>query len=135
MMKSQGYTDVVSRFLSTVIKTDVILAGIVGFASFLLGWRTAEAYGTVLLRTGILVIFFACIMVIGGFAARVEDVGAFTLTGAGDPSENLMRISESSRSSFGCFLLLLAVGLGLVVLGYLLPVIWLLIGYMFHLSS
>ena len=134
-MKSQGSSDVLSRFLSTVIKTDVLLAGIVGLASFLLGWRTVEMYGTALLRTGILVIFFACIMVIGGFSARVQDIGAFTLTGAGDPSENLMRISESGRSSFGCFLQLLAAGLGLVVLGYLLPVIWLLIGYMFGSAS
>ena len=134
-MKNQGYSEVISRFLRTVLKLDFILAGIVGFAGFLLGWRTAEAYGTVLLRTGILVILFACIMVIGGFAARVEDVGAFTLTGAGDQSENLMRISESGRSSFGCFLQLLAAGLGLVVLGYLLPVIWLLMGYMFRSSS
>jgi len=133
-MKSQGYTEVILGFLRTAIKIDVILAGIVGFASFLLGWRTVETYGTVLLRTGILVIFFACIMVIGGFAARVQDVGAFTLTGAGDQSENLMQISESGRSSFGCFLQLLAAGLGLVVLGYLLPVIWLLLGYMIHSS-
>jgi hypothetical protein len=134
-MKSLGHTDLVSRFLSMVIKTDVILAGIVGFACFLLGLRTAEAYSTALLRVGILVIILACIMVFGGFSARVQDVGAFTLTGAGDQSENLMRISESRQSSFGCFLQLLAAGFGLVALGYLLPVIWLLFEYVFGLAS
>jgi hypothetical protein len=131
-MKSQDYAEVVWGFLRTAIKLDVILAGIVGLASLVLGWRTAEGYGTALLRTGSLIIFFACVMVMGGFSARVQDVGAFALTGAGDPSENLMRISESRLSSFGCFLQLLAAGLGLVVLGYLVPVLWLLLGYMIH---
>jgi hypothetical protein len=131
-MKSQDYAEVVWGFLRTAIKLDVILAGIVGLASLVLGWRTAEGYGTALLRTGSLIIFFACVMVMGGFSARVQDVGAFALTGAGDPSENLMRISESRLSSFGCFLQLLVAGLGLVVLGYLVPVLWLLLGYMIH---
>jgi hypothetical protein len=134
-MKSQSHAEVVWDFLRTAIKLAVILAGIVGLASLVFGWRTAEAYGTALLRTGMFVIFFACVMVMGGSFARVQDVGAFALTGAGDPSENLKQISESGRSSFGCFLLLLAAGLGLVVLGYLLPVIWLLMGYMFRSSS
>jgi hypothetical protein len=134
-MKSQSHAEVVWGFLRTAIKLTVLLAGIVGLAGLVFGWRTAEAFGTALLRTGMFVIFFACVMVMGGSSARVQDVGAFALTGAGDPSENLMRISESRLSSFGCFLQLLVAGLGLVVLGYLVPVIWLLIEYVFGSAS
>lgn len=133
-MKSQRNVDVVWGFLRKAIKLAVILTGIVGLAGLVLGWHTAEAYGTALLRTGMFVIFFACIMVVGGASARVQDVGAFALTGAGDPSENLMRISESRLSSLGCFLQLLVAGLGLVMLGYLVPVLWWLLGYMIHSS-
>lgn len=41
-------------------------------------------------------------------------------------TENLQQIAEAGRSSLGCFALLLVAGLGLLILGYLLPIVPLL---------
>jgi len=122
-MKTQGYAEVILRFLGKVILIDTILAGAVGLISFILGWRTADMYSTALIRTGVIIIFFAALIGIGGYSARAEDAAAYSLSGAGNMTENLMRIAGSGRSSLGCFFLLLIAGLGLIVLGYLLPVI------------
>jgi hypothetical protein len=134
-MRKQGLRDVLSRLLRTAILTDVILAMIIGLLSFLLGFRSMEAFETFLTWAGFGLIFFACFISVGGVSARVQDISAFQISRAGDPSENLMRISESGRSSFGCFLLLLIAGLGLVVLAYLLPLISLLMGFLVRSSS
>lgn len=120
-MKKQGYTEVLLHFLGRVILIDAILAGVVGLVSFILGWRTVELYSTALIRAGMIVIVFAAFIGIGGYSARAEDAGAYSLSGAGNMTENLMQIAGSGRKSLGCFLLLLLAGLGLVVLGYLLP--------------
>ena len=109
-----------------MILIDAILTGIVGLIGFVLGWRTAETYGTALLWVGMIVLFFACFIGVGGFSARAGDVGAYSLSGAGDMSENLMRIAESRQSSLGCFFLLLFAGIGLIALGYLFPLITIL---------
>jgi hypothetical protein len=134
-MRKQGLRDVLSRLLRTAILTDVILAMIIGLLSFLLGFRSMEAFETFLTWAGFGLIFFACFISVGGVSARVQDISAFQISRAGDLSENLMRISESGRSSFGCFLLLLIAGLGLVVLAYLLPLISLLMGFLVRSSS
>ena len=122
-MKNQGYAEAILRFVRSVIYVDLILASAVGLISFVLGWRTAEIYGTALLRTGMLMILFACFIGIGGFSARAGDAGAYRTSGAGNMSENLMHIAESRQSSLGCFFLLLVAGLGLMAMGYLLPAI------------
>ena len=127
-MKKQGYTGVIVHFLRSALLIDAILAVIVGLVSFALGFRTLEAYGTLLIWTGMGLILISCIIGVGSFASRTEDVAAFSLSRAGNMSENLKQIAESSRSSFGCFLQLLVAGFGLVALGYLLPVIGLLMG-------
>jgi hypothetical protein len=122
-MKQQGYAEVILRFLRTVILIDAILAGVVGLVSLLLGLRTVEAYATALIWTGMTVMFIAALTAAGGFSARASDVGAYSLSGAGNRSENMMQMAESRLSSLGCFFLQLVAGLGLIVLGYLLPVI------------
>jgi hypothetical protein len=134
-MKTQGHVEVMLRFLRTVIVIDVILTGIVALISFSLGWRTAETYGTALLRMGMLVILFACFIGVGGYSARAGDIGAYSISRAGNMSENLMRIAESGKSSLGCFFLLLASGLGLMAIGYLLPLALVLIEYLFGSKS
>jgi hypothetical protein len=134
-MGKQGLKDVLLQLFRAAILTDVILAMIIGLFSFLLGFRSMRAFETFLTWAGFGLIFFAGFIGVGGVSARVQDISAFQISGAGDTSENLKQISESGRSSFGCFLQLLAAGLGLVVLGYLLPVVWLLLGTMIHSAS
>jgi hypothetical protein len=122
-MKGQGYAEVILRFLRTVILVDLILAGMVGLISFLMGVRTLAAYGSALIWTGMTIVFIAALMAAGGFSARAADVGAYSLSGAGNQSENMLRMAESRLSSLGCFFLLLVAGLGLIATGYLLPVL------------
>ena len=127
-MKKQGYVDLMFRLLGKVILIDVVLAVVVGLVSFVLDWRTVETYGTALIRTGVIAMFLAAFIGIGGYSARAGDAGAYSLSGAGNMSENLMHIAESGRSSLGCFFLLLLSGLGLVLIGYLLPVFLVIFG-------
>ena len=127
-MKEQGYAELILRFLRMVLIIDLILAGIVGLISFLMGWRTAEAYGSALIWAGMIVIFIAAFTGAGGLAARAGDVGAYTLSGAGNMSEHMLHAAESRLSSLGCLFLMLVAGLGLISIGYLLPVITSLLG-------
>jgi hypothetical protein len=127
-MDKQGYAEVILRFGRTVLLIDAVLAGVAALIIFLLGWRTPEAYRFALNRTGVILLLFGCLIGIGGFSARTSDVGAYTISGAGNMSENLMHIAEARHSSLGCFFLLLVAGLGLMALGDLLPVVTTLIG-------
>ena len=131
-MDKQGYVVVMLRFVRTVLLIDVVLAVVLALIIFLLGWRTLEAYGFLLNRTGVILLLFGCLIGIGGFSARTSDVSAYSLSGAGNMSENLMHIAESRQSSLGCFFLLLVAGLGLMAMGDLLPVITTLIGDILH---
>ena len=126
-MKEQGYAEIILRFLRTVVVIDATLAGVVGLISLLLGFRTVVASASTLIWTGMIIIFIAALTAAGGFSARAADVGAYSLSGAGNQSENMMHMAESRISSLGCFLLLLVSGLGLVGLGYLLPILWYLL--------
>jgi len=123
-MKEQGYAELILRFLRTVIIIDVSLAGAVGLISLLLGFRTVVAYGSTLIWSGMIIMFIAALTAAGGFSARAADVGAYALSGAGNKSDNMMHVAESRLSSLGCFFLLLVAGLGLIGLGYLLPILW-----------
>jgi hypothetical protein len=87
-----------------------------------------ELFGALLISAGIGLILIAIFVGGGGVASRREDIAAFELSGAGDMAENLQRIAEAGHSSLGCFFLLLVAGLGLLILGYLLPIISLLFG-------
>ena len=131
-MNKQGYAEVILRFVRTVLLIDAVLAGVVTLIIFLLGWRTPEVYGLVLNRTGAILLLFGCFIGIGGFSARTSDLGAYSISGAGNMSENLMHIAESRQSSLGCFFLLLVAGLGLMAIGDLLPVVTTLIGYLLN---
>ena len=123
-MKEQGYAELILRFLRTVIMIDVSLAAAVGLISLLLGFRTVVAYGSTLIWAGLISMFIAALTAAGGFSARAADVGAYALSGAGNKSDNMMHVAESRLSSLGCFFLLLVAGLGLIGLGYLLPILW-----------
>lgn len=123
-MKEQAYAELILRFLRTVVVIDATLAGIVGLISLLLGFRSVVAYASTLIWTGLIIIFIAALTAAGGFSARAADFGAYSLSGAGNESENMMHMAESRLSSLGCFFLLLIAGLGLVGLGYLLPFLW-----------
>ena len=125
-MKEPGYGTVILHFLRTVLLVDGLLAGGLGVLSFLFHWRRVESYGMALLWVGTLLMIFACFIMVGGFTARVRDADAYFVTQAGDMTENMLHIAESRHSSLGCFLVILASGLGLRALGYLLPVIFML---------
>ena len=122
-MKEQGYAELILRFLRTVILIDTILTAVVGLIGILLGWHTVMEYGNALTWTGMLVIFIAAFLGAGGLSARSGDLAAYTLSGAGNMSENIRHVAESRRSSLGCLFLMLVAGLGLIAIGYLLPVL------------
>ena len=120
-MKEQGFAEIILGFLRTVLRLDASLAGLVGLIGFLRGWQTLEAYGSALVWTGTIVIFIAALIGAGGLSARAGDIGAYTRSGAGNMSENMVQLAESRSSSLGCLFLLLVAGLGLIGVGYLLP--------------
>ena len=122
-MKGQGYAEVMLRFLRTVILIDAILTGVLGLIGLLLGWRTVMEYGNALIWTGMILMFIAAFLGAGGLNARAGDIAAYTLSGAGNMSENIRQVAESRRSSLGCLFLMLVTGLGLIAIGYLLPVL------------
>ena len=122
-MKEQGIAEIILTFLRAVLLTGASLTSAVWLVGFLRGWRTAEAYGSALVWTGMIVMFIAALTGAGGLSARAGDIGAYTRSGAGNMSENMLQMAESRRSALGCLILLLVVGLGLMAIGYLLPVI------------
>ena len=122
-MKEQGYAELILRFLRTVILIDATLTGVVGLIGLLLRWRTVIQYGNALTGLGMLVIFIAAFLGAGGLNARAGDIAAYTVSGAGNLSENISHVAESRRSSLGCLFLMLVVGLGLIAIGYFLPVL------------
>ena len=126
-MNEPGYTTLILRFLRSVILIDGLLAMGLGVIGFLAHWRTVEAFGMALLWMGTILMVFASFIMVGGFTARVKDADAYFITHAGNMSENMRHIADSRHSSLGCFLVLLAAGLGLRTLGYVLPVIFLLL--------
>ena len=114
-MKNQGY----ARFLRGVLVLDVILAVIVGGIAYFLDLHSLEAYGTLLGWAGMALLLLACVLGIGGLSSRMQDVGAYSLSGAGNMSENLKQIAEAGQSSIGCFSLLLVAGISLIAIGYM----------------
>jgi hypothetical protein len=122
-MKEQGSAELILRFLRTVILLDTILTGVVGLIGLLLRWRTVMEYGNALIWTGMILMFIAAFLGAGGLNARAGDIAAYTLSGAGNLSENIRHVAESRRSSLGCLFLMLVTGLGLIAIGYLLPVL------------
>ena len=127
-MNTPGSAEAILRFLRSVIVIDAIVAVIVGVISLLLDLHTLEAYGTPMVWTGVAVIVLACVLGIGGLSSRMEDVGAYNLSGAGNMSENLRRVAEAGQSSAGCFALLLVAGILLAAIGYILQIIPALFG-------
>lgn len=127
-MKDQGYAEAILRFLRSVLLMDAILAVIIGIISLLLDLHTLEAYGTLLVWAGVAVMLFGLIIAIGGYASRLEDVGAFNISRAGNMSDNLRRVAEAGQSSLGCFSLLLVAGLSLVAIGSVVQIISTLFG-------
>jgi hypothetical protein len=127
-MNKQGSAEIILRFLRTVLLIDVILAVIVGVITLLLDLHTLEAYGTLLVWAGVALMILSAVLGIGGLSSRMEDVGAYSLSGAGNMSENLRRIAESGQSSLGCFSLLLVAGIVLAATGYILQIISTLFG-------
>jgi hypothetical protein len=114
---------IVAFFRSSVraiLMADLVISILVGIVCIVLKLYTFEAYGTLLVWAGMAVLFLTCIMGIGGFASRTQDMAAFSVTKAGDPFENLLRVSEARQSSFGCFLQLIGIAAGLIGFGYLI---------------
>jgi hypothetical protein len=127
-MKEQSNAEAIRRFLRPVLVMDAVLAMIAGIVCVFLELYTLEAYGTLLVWAGMAVFLVACVIGIGGIAARLEDVHAFHVSRAGNMSENLRRVAESGQSSEGCFALLLLTGISLMAIGYILQFIAALIG-------
>ena len=100
-MKNQEWSGILLRFFRSVVLIDPSLAIIVWLISYVFGWRTPEAYGTVIIWAGIAVSLFASLAGIGGLSSRAEDAEAFSLSGSGNMSENFRRIAECSAEFSG----------------------------------
>ena len=111
------------RIVRSVLMADLFFGIAVGIACFMLDLWSLEAYGTLLVWVGVAVLVLTSLMGIGGVASRSQDIQAFSLSGAGDMSENLKRIAESGRSSLGCFTQFIVVGISLILFGYLIQVV------------
>ena len=119
-MNKQGYTEVIVRFLRAILLVDVSVAVIVLIISILLDLHSLVAYGTLLVWASGALILAACILGIGRVSSRMADVGAYSVSGAGNMSENLQRIAEAGQGSVGCASLLLLAGVSLAIIGYIL---------------
>jgi hypothetical protein len=119
-MFNQDVSNLIKGFLRKVVVMDAILAILVVLVGLALGLRMLESYGTLMIWTGGGLIFLATVTGVGGYASRAADSEAFRLTRAGNPTENLQHIAESSQNSFGCVFLLVSIGMGLAALGSLL---------------
>ena len=127
-MKEQSNAEAIRRFLRPVLVIDAVIAVIIGILCVFLELYTLEAFGTLLVWTGLAVFLIACVIGIGGIASRLEDMNAFHISRAGNMSENLRRVAESGQSSMGCFALLLLAGISLVAIGYFLQFIAAILG-------
>ena len=127
-MKEQSNAEAIRRFLRPVLVMDAVIAVIIGILCVFLELYTLEAFGTLLVWTGLAVFLIACVIGIGGIASRLEDMNAFHISRAGNMSENLRRVAESGQSSMGCFALLLLAGISLVAIGYFLQFIAAILG-------
>jgi hypothetical protein len=119
-MQKKEFTPLLWRMARTVLMVDLFFAIIVGIACFMLDLWTPEAYGTLLVWAGAAVLVLTALMGIGGVASRSQDIQAYSLSGAGDMSENLRRIAEAGQSSLGCFVQFILISISLIVLGYLI---------------
>lgn len=127
-MNELTYAGIVLRFVRGLLLTDVIVALIVAIISLLLDLHTWLAYGTLLVWAASALIVLAGVLTVGGLSSRLQDVGAYNLSHAGDMSENLYQVAESGRNSIGCSLLLLLAGISLLALGKFLQAIAILNG-------
>ena len=98
---------------------DLVISVLIGLVCIFLKLYTFEAYGMLLDWAGMAVLVLTCVMGIGGFASRTQDIAAFSATKAGDPFENLLHVAEARQSSFGCVLQLIGIGISLIGVGYL----------------
>lgn len=122
------YAEIGMRFFRGMLLIDVIVALIVAIISLFLDLHTWLAYRTLLRWAGLVLIVLAGILTVGGLSSRLQDVGAYNLSHAGDMSENLYQVAESGRNSIGCSLLLLLAGISLLALGKTLQAIATLLG-------
>jgi hypothetical protein len=128
VMNTQSRLEVTLRFLRATLLMDAILAAIVWIITLLLDLHTWWAYGTLLVWTGFAVIVLACLLGVGGVSSRLQDVGAYSLSGAGKDSELFRHIAEAGQSSLGCFFLFAAAGIGVLAIGYLFRILFVLFG-------
>ena len=126
-MEKKEFIAFLWRIARTILVIDLFFVLVVGIACLLLDLRTLEAYGTLLVWVGVAVLVLTALMGIGGVASRSQDIQAYSLSGAGDMSENLKRIAEAGRSSLGCFNQFIVVGISLIALGYLIQLVGFLI--------
>lgn len=122
-MQKNEIATFVWRTARTALVADLFFAIVVGIACFMLDLRSPEAYGTLLVWVGVAVLVLTTLMGIGGFTSRADDLRAFSMTGAGDMTENIRRIAESKQSSIGCFIQFILIGVSLIALGYLIQLV------------
>jgi hypothetical protein len=127
-MRTQSHLEAILRFLRPVMLLDAILVVIVWIITLLLDLHTWWAYGTLLVWTGFVVIVLACLLGVGGVSSRLQDVGAYSLSGAGNDSELFRHVAEAGQSSLGCFFLFVVAGISLLGIGYLFRIIPALFG-------
>jgi hypothetical protein len=122
-MQKEELAPLIWQTVRKILFTDLILAALLGLVCFLFARRTWEAYSTILSWAGEAVLIFACLTAVGGFASRVQDAAAYTITGAGAMVDNLHQISKARSSNLGCLLQMLLIGFGLIGISYVVQYI------------
>ena len=120
LLNEQSDAGIILHFARGLLFIDVTVAVTVELISWFLDLHTLLAYGTLLAWAGVALIVLAAMLVMGGLSSRLQDIGAYNLSRAGDISENLRQVAEAGRSSIGCSLLLLLAGISLLALGNIL---------------
>ena len=122
-MQNEELAPLIWQTARKILLIDLILAALLGLMCFLLMLRTLEAYSTILSWAGEAILIFACLTAVGGFASRVQDAAAYTITGAGDMVDNLRQISKSRASNLGCLLQMLLLGFSLIGISHIVQYI------------
>jgi hypothetical protein len=128
-MQKEELAPLIWQTARKILLTDFILAAILGLVCFVFALRTLGAYSTILSWAGEGILIFACFTAVGGFASRVQDAAAYTMTRAGDMYDNLRQISNARSSNLGCLLQILLLGFGLIGLSYIVQYISALLNF------
>ncbi len=120
-MKTSGLWLTVKRLARGILLVDLVAAVAVGLVCWVVGWRTAEAYGQALLWTGMGILAFGVLAILGGWGITRTPPYLYGQTASDQPVHE--RAQQDIKDSSGGFAFsaqaavaaLVLAGLGLLV--------------------